>query len=416
MAIFDIFKRKPVVQPTEERSYNLPGLSFNFSSSYNAEQAMRLSAVYCAVNQISNSIAMLPIQTYKWENGRKIKVNHSLNSLLNEKPQPQYTHFQWMKLMVESLYLKGNAYSIIQRDEQLNVTGLIYVDAGLVVPVKDPMTGNVKYIVQGVKEAIDAVNMIHLYFHLDGMGNGISVIRYASMALEGAMDTENTANAFYRNGGNLSGVIKASSPLNNQQKKEILESWRDAFTGSNHKIGVAVLPGNLDFQPISVNPADAELLANRKYDVITIARFFNISPIKLMVMDDVNYNSMEMAQNNYLQETLLPVVSMILDEFNVKLFKPSQVGKLELEMDFEVLLKADKKTEADYYRSMLVNGIMTLNEVREKVGLEPILGEDNIGDKHWLQVSYATMEDIAEGKFIKQKDVDQSANVNNQAK
>lgn len=414
MGIFSRRKKEEPVQ-TEERAVHIGGLSFNSVSSFSSEQAMRLSAVYCAVNQISNSLALLPIYIYKVDDlDRKIKVKHNLYSVLNMSPDRKYTHFQWMKQLITSMFLRGNGYAYIQRDEQLNVVSLTYIDADYVTPMlqKD---GSVKYLVAGMNQAIDAQNMIHLYLYLDNTFRGISTIKYASQALETASEAEKHASNFFKSGANLSGIIKASATLTNEQKKQIQDSWRSAFnSGSDNKVSVAVLPQGLDYQPISVSPEDAELLETRKYDVINIARFFNISPIKLFDLGDVSYNSMEAAQISYLNDTILPLAVMICDEFNRKLFKPSQVGKLICDFDFTTLMSSNKESEASYYKSMMVNGIMTLNEVRNKLGLEP--ADELIGDKHWVQISYATMEDVASGKYVKGQDQAQNQNVDNQAK
>ena len=56
---------------------------------------------------------------------------------------------------------------------------------------------------------------------------------------------------------------------------------------------------------------------------------------------------------------------------------------------------------------------MSLNEVRGELSLPRIESEE--GDAHYLQLSYGNLKDIAEGKYIKQKDVD-PANKNIDAK
>lgn len=413
MGIFSRKKKEPVIQP-EERAVSLAGLNFNSMSSYSNQQAMRLSAVYLSTQIISNSVAVLPFSVYKVDGDRKIRVNHNLTSVLNLKPEKKLTHFQWMKMMIESVLLKGNGYAYIVRDEQLNVVSLQYIDSDFVTPMIQP-DGSVKYLVTGMSQAIDAVNMIHLFLHVDQTFRGISVISYASQSLETAQEAEKHADNFFKSGANLSGIIKASSTLTNEQKKQIQESWRGAFNnGSDNKVSVAVLPQGLDYQPISVTPEDAELLSSRKYNVVEIARFFGVSPWKLFEFDGVSYNSMEWAQISFLQDTIQPIVEMIKDEFNTKLFKPSQTGKLMLDVDYTVLMSTDKETEASYYKSMLVNGIMTLNEVRNKLGLEPT--DDGIGDKHWIQISYATMDNVAEGKYIKGQEQGQNQETDNNVK
>ena len=71
------------------------------------------------------------------------------------------------------------------------------------------------------------------------------------------------------------------SSLTAQQKQDIKTAWSSAFnsiTGTPN--GVAVMEGNMTFQPITVNPSDAQLLETRQFNVIDICRFFGVSPVK----------------------------------------------------------------------------------------------------------------------------------------
>lgn len=414
-------RKKEVEQPVaEERAVMLNGLSFNSWTSYSNEQALRLSAVYRSVETIANALAVLPFSVYKVDDDNKTKVKHSLSTILNLRPEKRFNHYEWMKLMMSSVLLKGNAFAYIQRDENLNVTSLTYIDADFVTPMIQP-DGSVKYLVAGMSQAIDQVNMIHLYIHLDSTYRGISVLKYASRSLETASEAEKHADNFFKSGANLSGIIKASSVLTNDQKKQIQDSWRGAFnTGSDNKVSVAVLPAGLDYQPISVTPEDSELLSTRKYNVVEIARFFGVPPFKLFEYEDASYNSLEWAQIMFLQDTILPLAEMVKAEFNLKLFKPSQIGKLMLDVDYSILMSTNKETEANYYKTLMVNGIISINEARYKLGYEPI--DENIGDKHYMQLSMSSVDAIAEGLNVKKADVDndakytQNTNNNNQAK
>ena len=165
-------RKKEVEQPkAEERAVVLNGLSFNSWTSYSNEQALRLSAVYRSVETIANALAVLPFSVYRVDDDSKVKVKHNLTNILNLKPEKRFNRFEWMKIMVTSVLLKGNAYAYIQRDEQLNVVGLTYIDADFVTPMVQP-DGTIKYIVTGMSQAVDAVNMIHLYLHLDSSYRG----------------------------------------------------------------------------------------------------------------------------------------------------------------------------------------------------------------------------------------------------
>lgn len=397
MGFTDFFKRNKKIE-VEERGLGL-GLGFNSISSYANTQSMRLSAVYAATNMISNSCALLPMKVVKYDGSRKKEIEHPLYHILNLKPNNKYNHFNFMKLLIESVILKGNGYAYINRDENLNVTSLELINADFVTPMLQN-DGSVKYIVAGLDKAVDASNMIHLYMHLDELYNGISVIKYADMTLNGAYNAEKHSDNFFKSGAGLMGVLKASAPLTNEQKKQAAESWAQSISSSQSG-GVAVIPMGLDFQAISISPEDSQLLETRKYDVIQIARFFNISPVKLFDYTNVSYSTLEQTSLSYLQDTILPFTQLMEDEFNRKLFKPSEVGKKMIDFDFSVLVQTDKKTEAEYYDNLLKNGILSINDVRSKLGFEPISSEEG-GDAHFIQISYGTVQNVVEGAYIKQ--------------
>lgn len=418
MSVFtNIFKRN-TPQPTEtikeERGlFDGLGLNYSTSTSYSNSKAMKLSTVYACTNLLSNSVALLPIKIVKYVNGRKIEIaNHPLQRLLNLTPNNRYNKFNFFKLLIESVILNGNGYIYISRDEKLNVKSLELIDPAYVTPLPQE-DGTVKYLVSGMKAAVDAVNMIHIFQHCDEMFNGISVIKYASMALRGAYDREESSDNFYSRGLGLLGVLKSSAPLTADQKKQIAESWEKSMARTSQG-GVAILPQGLDFQAISVSPEDAELLESRQYDVVSLCRFFNVSPLKVFDYSHMSYSSLEQVSLSYLQDSVLPYTQLMEDEFNRKLFKPSEVGEYGIDFDFTAIVQADKKAEADYYRQLLVNGILSINEVRDKMGYSPI--EEDYGAQHWIQISYATADAIASGAYIKGQDQGQNQKVDNKVK
>ena len=404
-------RKKEVPQPVEERQINLGGLLYNGVSNFSESKSMKLSAVYCATNILSNAVAQLPVQIVKYDNDEKRPIEHPLWQILNLAPDYKYNHFNVFKMAIESVILRGNAYFYIERDNMLNVKALHYINADYVQPMLQE-DGTVKYLVSGMNGAVDSINMIHLWQHVDEQFRGISLIKYAYNCLKGAADAENAANKFYKGGAGLNGVLRSASVLTNEQKKQIRESWNQAFSADGN--GIAVLPQGLEFQPVSISPEDAQMLDTREFTIAEISRFFNVSPIKLYQLEEVSYSSMEATELYFLQDSVAPYCQMMAEEFNRKLFKPSEVGKIGVMFDFSSALQTNRQAEGEYYRMMITNGIMTINEVRGKIGLPKT--DDPSGDVHFMQISYGTAEDIAAGKYIKEKDQSQSNQVDNKVK
>lgn len=402
MGLFDnIFRRSkaPVEPVKEERSmFGDLGLLYNSVSSYSNMKAMQLSTAYACTNILSNSVALLPTRVVKYVNGKRVEIDHPLNRILNLTPNQKYNKFNFFKLLIESVILNGNGYAYIERDERLNVKALQLIDPAYVTPMPQE-DGTVKYIVAGMDTAVDAVNMIHIFQHCDEMYNGIPLLKYAIKALEGAWDTENQANRFFKGGAGLMGVLKASAPLTDAQKKQIAESWEKSISRTTGG-GVAILPQGLDFQSISVDPESSQLLESRAYDVIQICRFFNVSPLKVFDYAHLSYNTLEQVSLSYMQDSVLPYTQLIEDEFNRKLFRPSEIGKLYVDFDFTTMMQADKRTEAEYYRTLITNGLCTINEAREKLGFTPMDGEEY--SNTYMQLSYGSVKNISEGLYIKQ--------------
>lgn len=402
MALRDIFRRKqapvePVKEPEQRSFWGDLGLTYGSISSYSNSKAMKISTAYACTNIISNAVALLPIKVKKYVDGKMMDIEHPLKQVLNLTPNKKYNHFDLFKLLIESLIINGNGYLYIERDERLDVKALHLIDPAFVQPMVQP-DGGVKYIVSGMDSAVDSFDMIHLFMHCDELMNGISLLKYASTTLNSAWDTEDQANKFFKRGAGLLGVLKASAPLTEAQKVQIAQSW-DKSINKTSGGGVAILPQGLDFQSISVNPEDAQLLESRQYSVIDICRYFNVSPLKVFDYSHMSYSSLEQVTLSFMQDTILPYAQLIEDEFNRKLFKPSEVGEYYIDFDFASIIGTDKKTEAEYYRTLVTNGLITISEARERLGFAPIEGDEY--NQTYMQLSYGSVKNIADGLYIK---------------
>lgn len=161
---------------------------------------------------------------------------------------------------------------------------------------------------------IEPINMLHLLKNsYDGI-SGISVLSYAARTIKTSSSTEQSAQSFFENGCNLSGILTVNGQVSAKQKEEIRSSWRQAYNNGGN--GLAVIPGNMSYQAVQVNAADAQMLESRQYNVQDIARFFGISPVLLGDLSHASYSTIEAVQNEFLLHTLQPYITMIENEFN----------------------------------------------------------------------------------------------------
>lgn len=342
--------------------------------------AMNLSTVFRCVDLISDSLAGLPIRVVRNSNDCKTEVkNHPLCYVLKSGIYNNITPYNFMKLLIQSVLLKGNGFARIHRASDGTVTGLQFIESGDVQIHYDPRRQKSLYytctLVQNKK--IEPCDMIHLRkYSMDGV-NGKSILHFAARTITLAQNGENQANKIFSSGCNLSGVLKVESTLTENQRTNIRESWNKSMTDGGD--GLAILQGNMSYQPIQISPEDAQLLGSRLFQVQEICRWFGINPVLIGDLSHSSYGSLEAAQQEFLLHTLLPYINMIEEEFTAKLFKPSEYG-LQINLDEAAILRTDKTALATYYKTLLDTGVLCINEVRKEMGYNEIEG----GDKHLI--------------------------------
>lgn len=361
--------------------------------------AMALAAVYRCVNVISESVAQLPIETFlrDKEGYKKPYVSHPAYNILREFPSPDMTRFTFLKTLVSSVLLQGNGYAYIDRDEYGNALSLQYIPSGLVSIVYINIDGTLRmrYQVTGFKNLVEPIDMIHiLNFSYDGI-TGVSTLTHARDTLSISSYAEDYAKEFFDGGGNVSGILTVDNKLREGQKEEIKKAWAEMTA----KGGVGVLEANMHYQPISINPADAQMLETREFNVIDICRFFGVSPVKAFDLSKSSYSTVEATQIAFLTDTLSPMLENIELELKRKVFRPSEREHIEVKFDTSGLLRADKAAQATWIKTQIEGGLLTINEARRQLDLPKV---DN-GDQPLVNNAMVTLDYVIKKSSMQQQ-------------
>ncbi|SFF96706.1 phage portal protein [Prevotella sp. KH2C16] len=372
----NIFKRLFSRKSENRSSDGTTTVSFTngMLGAFTENRSLQLSTVYRCVDCISDAVAQLPIEIMRVNsNGYKRNAyDHPAYYLIAKEPNRRMSRYMMMKAAVSAMILKGNAYIYISRDDAGNAIGLEFLKPGTVTVIDDEH-GHIMAYGHPAYGWIEPDNMIHLInFSTDGE-HGMSTISYAAQAIELAVDSENHAKGFFKGGANLSGVVTVNSVLTQKQKKDFLASWYQNFDpNTGHPNGVAIMEADMDFKPITVNPADAQLLETRKYNVEDICRFFGVSPVKAYDLSKSSYSTIEATQLAFLTDTLQPLLEKIELEFERKVFVPSERFLYDVRFDTSSLIRTDKNALAEYYTKLFQLGVFTTNDIRRQLDLEPV--------------------------------------------
>ena len=383
MSFLDIFKRKEKRSISQEEAASILSMALQFGAAYIDESSKSISAVYRAVDLISDSVAVLPIKIRNKNASHTEDIStHPIHKAFNNSFLSQ---FQLMKMLMESLLMHGNGYMYIERAKDGTPARFRFLKHGQVTINYNENKQILWYRAESVPGKIEPNDMIHLRKSTNDGVTGSSILKYASNSIAIAKAADAQARKFFENGCNLSGIIKVQGTLSKQQRTDILNSWAQAYTnGSN---GVACLPGNMDYQNISVNAVDSQLLESRTWNISEIGRFFGIHPYLLGDASVTPVGGVEGIQNMFMTFTLQPYLEMIEQEFKRKLLPDSD---LIFSFDEHYILRLDKTAESNYYKNLLSCGVLCINECREMMNLSPIEG----GERHILLYSDASKGDV----------------------
>jgi len=374
--------------PVEERSFYSDALNFNSISSFVASKSLRLSTVFACSDILSNGIATLPINIYEIdETGfKKINYQHPLNKLLNLQPSTLFSAFNFFKSTINSLLIKGNSYALINRDSKGNIIEIKYLPFEWVTVSYNWQLDKINYTVFGYPKPIDSSNILHFWQYTNDYVHGVSVIDYAINTLKSASDAENHAANFFKSGAASNGLLKSEKKLDDTQKKDIKNAWFSAFNDPTTS-GIALIPNGLEYQSISINPKDSMLLESRQYSVIDICRFFRVSPVKVFDLTHSSYSSLEQTNLDFYETSLKPLIILIENEFNRKLFSDSTQS---VKFDVTDMLSTDKITQSNYFKTLLTAGVLSINEVRKQLNYPEI----DEGSENYIQLNMAKLSNI----------------------
>lgn len=343
--------------------------------------AMNVATVYRCVNLLADSVANLPMQYLKLKHGIFVEDTDSrLHYLLNVQPCSYMSAVDFWRLVVQYLLLNGNAY-IVPLYEGMEIFQLALVDPTAVMHDATNDIYTINDANSGVSGVYSESEIIHIKNYTRDGKVGLSTIGFARTALDitSTGDAE-TLNRF-ANGGNVRGIVSNDTSVRGfgeYQDEELAKTATDLDGRFRTGERIVSLPGQVQFNPISLSSTDMQFLETRKFSVREICRFFGVHPS--FVFDDTsnNYKSAEMANVAFLSNTLNPILRKIENELRRKLIAPALCCKRKFEFDRRGLFACDLESRIRYQSQTIAAGIYTVNEWRQAENKPAVVGGDKV--------------------------------------
>lgn len=337
----------------------------------NEQTAMTFSAVYRATSIISGIISALPFKIYlTTKEGREEARNHAYWDMFTKMPGSFYTKPVFFQRAISHYLNWGNFYARIRLT---NTPRLELIHPKTLKGIDINTRGNLVYTFSG--EGLDAKEykvrqdqIIHVPNLGDELvGRGIITEARETIGLEFAR--RKYGNLYFKDGGKPKAFISTDSVLKPEQRKEIAD-WirREKQLGAD-----IMLDSGFKYQTMTIPPEDAQFLGTGEFMVEDIARWYGVPKSKLASSKDPTHTNIENMAIEFLQDTINPILAKIESEFTVKLLSGNEYA----EFDMDAYLRADSMAQAESYRTGIMNGYMTINEVRQKKNYNPVEGGDD---------------------------------------
>ena len=356
--------------------------------------AMTYSAVWQACRILSESVAQLPMYVCEKEkNGDKIiRSDHAMYKLVHDEPNPYMTQFNWTQKCMYDLCVNGNSYVQIIRNQQGKPVELMPLDhQNITIKI---LEGIIYYSDAGTGQTIDMFDMLHFKtMSKDGIV-GLSPIDTLANTISNGLGLLEYSNSYFRNGAKVSGVLQTDASLSQESVDRLRNSFNMNYSSIGDSNKTLVLEEGLKFNAISLSNEASQFLSSREFSIAEIARCFSVPPHLLRDLSKSSFNNIQEQSREFVQFSLMPYIRIFETELTRKLFSNGEKGKLFIEINTNSLLRGNPQERAEYYRTMLNIGALSVNEIRRKENMNSV----DEGDNLFMQMNMTTLKNITESK------------------
>lgn len=368
---------------------------YDINKDYGIDGALQVSAVWACVELLSDNIASLPLFVYEREPGadghKNLARGTDLWKLLHDNPNRRNTPMEFWQFMTLNFILRGNAYARVVRNAAGEAIELLPLSSDQ-VEVEVDSTGKVvyKYSYEGKIIVYDERSILHWKDKGNGI-YGMSRLDYMRSSVGVAISSQNHTEQGYRKSGRRPGVFMIDKLLTQEQREKIRKNYSGLVEGSDDDL--LVLEAGAKFEPLSLSPADLQLLDTRKFAVEDIGRWFGVSSV--MINDTAKTTTWgtgitELIEGFY-KFRLRPMLEGLEQAIERRVLTPGQREKYTVEFSLDAILRGSFRDRLEAASTAVNNGLMTRNEYRQLENLPPKDG----GDILTVQLALTNLENLS---------------------
>ena len=339
----------------EERGAFIP---FRQPFVVNEITALQLIPVTRCISVLETAAMQIPVEVV-----RGIEKVDSPSWLVTPDVENNVTQAEFLGQTIVSMAIYGNAYWKIYKGVR-GISNMELIPANW-VNIEQDTKGNLVYSINGTKQAKDTIKHLKLWT-VPGDIYGQGPLQRHKQIIQSANDLQNYADNWFKMAAVPTGTLTTSEFLS----ADIALANKKAFIDSQKERSVAVLSSGLAYQAISLNPEEAQFLANQTFTTRQIANMFGVPSMYLGLSVEgsgLTYtNGNEDRQKLYedgLQQYIVRIQQALTD-----LLPRGQ----KAEFNMTGFLRPNVLNRYQSYAIGIDKRFLTANEVRESEGMPPI--------------------------------------------
>ena len=289
----------------------------------------------------------------------------TVENLLNVQPNPYQDINSFRRNIIMDLIIDGNIFLY------WDGTHLYHLPANRVTIKSDTKTYVEKYVFQGtIDYSVDEI--IHIKDNsARSLYRGASRLKPALRTMKLMRNMRDFQDNFFNNGAVPGLVIKSPDVLSHRIKERMKEDWKFSYRPQSGGRNPLILDGGMEVDPLTtINFKDLDFMSSIEANEKIILKALGVPPV---LIDSGNNANLRPNHRLFYLETILPIIKKIYSAY-------SNFFGFQIKEDVAGIpaLQPELRDEASYYSTLVNGGILSPNEAREGIGLEPKEGQDDI--------------------------------------
>lgn len=363
MGFFDLFRKK---EPQRRSVQLMCGEQFREMLGGGYQTLDNCPEMVAACSRIAQLVGSMTI--YLMANTEKgdMRIVNELSRKIDIEPCKTMTRSAWMKAIVMNLLLYGDGNSVVYPHTRAGLLQSMEPIEAHRVAFKE-VVGKDDYRISIDGKAYDPQNLLHFTLNPDPQhlwhGQGYRVT--LKTIIDNLAQASATEKAFMSSKWQPSIIVKVDGLVDEFASPEGREKLLESYIATSKRGDPWLIPSE-QFSVEQVRPlslADLAINESVTLDKKTVASVLGVPAFVLGVGD---YSVPEW--DSFINNTIRPIAESIQQELTRKLILSP---KMYLQFNASKLYSYDLQKVSNVYANLYDKGIITGNEVREKLGMEP---------------------------------------------